>query len=70
VATLTASTESTVTLTVTEGKHRMVRRMLFNCGHPVTKLKRVEFGGVELGELEAGEFRYLTEKELEWLDQI
>ncbi|KAJ1630375.1 pseudouridine synthase [Pavlovales sp. CCMP2436] len=35
-------------LSVTEGKHRMVRRMLANAGHPVEALHRVRFGAVEL----------------------
>jgi pseudouridine synthase len=33
---------------VTEGKHRMVRRMLANAGHPVEALHRVRFGAIEL----------------------
>lgn len=43
-----------VTLTVFEGKHRMVRRMLANLGHPVLALHRVRFGEWELGELAPG----------------
>lgn len=35
-------------LSVTEGKHRMVRRMLANAGHPVEALHRVRFGAVVL----------------------
>ena len=40
-----------VRLCVTEGKHRMVRRMLGACGHPVTRLHRVRYGEVRLDEL-------------------
>jgi 23S rRNA pseudouridine2605 synthase len=57
---------STVTLTVSEGKHRMVRRMLANCGHPVVDLKRDRMGMIELGSLAAGSVRDLTKEELAW----
>ena len=46
-----------VTLIVTEGKHRMVRRMLANAGHPVKALRRVAFGPVVLGDLAPGSCR-------------
>lgn len=61
---------SHITLTVTEGKHRMVRRMLANCGHPVLELKRQRHGGIHLGDLPEGQFRDLTEDELEWAQQV
>lgn len=61
---------SQITLTVTEGKHRMVRRMLANCGHPVLELKRQRHGGIHLGDLPEGQFRDLTDDELEWALQI
>ncbi|GMI52340.1 hypothetical protein TeGR_g10004 [Tetraparma gracilis] len=51
---------------VREGKHRMVRRMLANAGHPVEELERVSFGGVELGDLAEGEFRFASEEEMGW----
>jgi 23S rRNA pseudouridine2605 synthase len=59
-----------VTLVVTEGKHRMVRRMLANVGLPVTDLHRVRFGEVRLGTLAPGELRSATEQELVWLLQL
>lgn len=46
-----------VTLTVTEGKHRMVRRMLHNAGASVVDLRRVAYGPVLLGDLGVGAFR-------------
>jgi pseudouridine synthase len=39
---------STFSLVVTEGKHRMVRRMLANCGYPVLDLHRVRIGQIHL----------------------
>lgn len=56
----------TLTLTVTEGKHRMVRRMLANVGHPVLKLERLRFGALDLGDLAAGAWRPATASEAAW----
>jgi len=61
---------SDVRLVVKEGKYRMVRRMLANCGHPVVALRRLRHGKVELGDLEVGEFRHATEEEIEWAKSL
>ncbi len=53
-----------VRVAVTEGKHRMVRRMLHNAGASVLALHRVRFGGVELGDLEVGAWRALSAEEV------
>jgi 23S rRNA pseudouridine2605 synthase len=60
---------STVTLTVTEGKHRMVRRMLANCGHAVVALTRERLGGITLGDLPVGTSRPLTAEENKWAEK-
>ena len=59
-------TYSDVKLTVKEGKYRMVRRILANCGHPVVALQRLRHGNVELGGLKVGELRHVTEDEISW----
>jgi 23S rRNA pseudouridine2605 synthase len=51
-------------IVLTEGKKREIRRMLAACGHEVVSLKRLRFGGVELGDLKQGEWRYLTRGEV------
>jgi 23S rRNA pseudouridine2605 synthase len=56
--------ESHLTLTLTEGKNREVRRLLEAIGHPVTRLRRVEFGGVGIGELKPGEWRRISAAEI------
>lgn len=58
---------SEVELTVTEGKHRMVRRMLHNIGHSVVALRRIRFGAVALGDLDAGAWRPATDSEVSGL---
>jgi 23S rRNA pseudouridine2605 synthase len=65
-----AESLSQVTVRVSEGKHRMVRRMLKNCGHAVVDLKRIKFGNIELGNLEVGSTRYLHEAELKWAKKL
>jgi len=53
-------------LVVSEGKHRMVRRMLFNAGYPVAELRRERHGRVTLGDLDVGRFRELNGEEESW----
>ncbi|WP_017415938.1 pseudouridine synthase [Clostridium tunisiense] len=50
-----------------EGKNRQVRRMCDAIGHPVIALKRVSIGSINLGSLPKGKWRFLSEKELEFL---
>ncbi len=59
-----------VTLTVREGRHRMVRRMLHNAGFSVLELSRVAFGTVVLGDLPEGEARPVVGEALAGLQAI
>lgn len=63
----TTKENSWIELTVTEGRNRLVKRMCMAIGHPVSKLKRVEFAGIKLGNLKPGEYRALTAREVERL---
>ena len=54
-------------LTLHEGKHHEVRRLLDAVGHPVSKLKRVALGPLTARGLEPGEFRHLTASEVRQL---
>lgn len=56
--------ESHLRLTLIEGKNREIRRLMDALGHPVTRLRRVQFGGVELGDLEPGKWRPVSQAEL------
>jgi 23S rRNA pseudouridine2605 synthase len=56
--------ETHLVLTLTEGKNREVRRLLEAVGHRVTRLRRVQFGGLELGTLGPGEWREVSPAEL------
>ncbi len=48
-----------LTLVMTEGRKREVRRLMYAWGYPVVNLKRVRFGPVELGRLPTGEWETL-----------
>jgi pseudouridine synthase len=54
-------------LVVAEGRNRLVRRMCEHLGHPVLRLVRVAYGGLELGRLPAGKFRELLPDEVDLL---
>lgn len=54
-------------ITIHEGRKRQVRRMFDHMGHTVIRLKRVKTGGLVLGELAEGSYRYLTSQEVELL---
>jgi 23S rRNA pseudouridine2605 synthase len=56
--------ESHLTITLTEGKNREIRRLLDAVDHPVTALRRVRFGGLELGTLAPGKWRTVPAAEL------
>lgn len=58
-----AEANSWIDLTIHEGRKHQVKRMLEAVGHPVLRLKRVRFGPLMLGDLEPGQFRYLTDRE-------
>ena len=51
-------------LSLHEGKHHEVKRLLEAVGHPVSKLKRVAVGALTTRGLEPGEFRHLTPREV------
>ena len=54
-------------ITIHEGRNRQIRRMAQSAGLTVTRLKRVAEGGLTLGDLKPGEWRRLTEAELQQL---
>jgi pseudouridine synthase len=51
-------------ITITEGRNRQVRRMVEALGAKVLKLVRTGIGGIEIGGLEIGKYRELTEEEI------
>ena len=59
----TAEANSWVEIMIHEGRKHQVKRMFEQIGHPVIRLKRIQFGPLNLGNLQPGQTRYLTDKE-------
>ena len=49
-------------LSVFEGRNRLIRRMVEHFGTEVTKLKRIEYAGLNLKGVKVGRWRYLRQK--------
>ncbi len=65
---LETTKESTkLTITITEGRNRQVRRMFEAIGLEVCFLKRIKIGDLTLRGLDRGQCRQLTEQEIEYL---
>lgn len=60
----TANNEAVISITIYEGRNRQVRRMFEAINHPVTRLKRISFGGILLQNLKRGLTRNLTKEEV------
>ncbi|MBQ3494497.1 MAG: hypothetical protein IJA69_03695 [Clostridia bacterium] len=59
-------TQNTGYITITEGKYHQVRRMFASTGNKVVELDRVSEGNIVLDKtLNRGEWRFLTDKEIE-----
>lgn len=53
-----------ISIRIAEGRHHQVRKMFDAIGHRVMKLRRVAIGPLELSNVDPGEWRYLTGKEV------
>ena len=53
-----------VEITLHEGRKHIVRRMLAETGHPVSRLVRTDVGPIRLGNLKPGDSRELTTREI------
>jgi 23S rRNA pseudouridine2605 synthase len=47
-----------------EGRKHVVRRMLAEIGHPVSRLVRTDYGPISLGNLKPGKQRKLSQQEI------
>ena len=56
-----------VGIEIHSGKNRIVRRIFESLGYRVTKLDRVQFAGLTKKNLRRGDWRFLTEKEVDML---
>ncbi len=58
---------SRVEIIITEGRNRQVRKMLESIGKTVVFLKRTAEGDIKLGGLTRGKYRFLNDKEINYL---
>lgn len=56
-------------IVLTQGLNRQIRRMCEFCGYDVTALKRIRIMNIKL-DVPLGEWRYITDKELDELNQL
>jgi len=59
-----AGSRALVEITLHEGRKHIVRRLLAEAGHPVSRLVRTQVGPVTLGSLRPGSTRALTTREI------
>lgn len=52
-------------VTIFEGRNREIRKMFEFLGLTIYGLKRVKIGGIELGNLEEGKYRFLSSEEVD-----
>ncbi len=58
-------------ITLTEGKYHQIKRMIASTSNRVTSLERISFAGIPLDrELCRGQWRYLTDGEIELLTEL
>jgi 23S rRNA pseudouridine2605 synthase len=65
-----AQANSWIEISIHEGRKHQVKRMFDHIGHPVIRLKRIQFGPLNLGKLLPGKTRYLTDNEANDLRQL
>lgn len=65
-----AAGSAVLSLLLREGKKREVRRICRVAGLRVLRLRRVQFAGIRLGELPAGQMRPLTPAEIRHLETL
>lgn len=60
----------TISISVFEGRNRLIRRMIEHVGAEVVKLKRVRYAGLNDKDLRVGRWRYLKQKEINDLRKL
>ena len=62
--------KSELGIEIHNGRNRIVRRMFEHLGYEVMKLDRVAFAGLTKKDLPRSKFRFLTEKEIDFLKML
>ncbi len=64
-----AGNVSRIRMVLTEGRKREVKQLCKAVGHPVIKLRRIDFAGISVRGLKPGKWRHLTSEEIQHLKQ-
>lgn len=67
---LANKTATKLRITINEGKNRQIRRMFDGIGREILLLKRIAIGDIKLGGLNRGQFKPLTEKEMQCIGSL
>ncbi len=65
-----AGNHSWFEISIREGRNRQIRRMCEAVGHPVSRLRRIRIGFLDLDGLEPGRFRFLLPEEVAKLKRL
>lgn len=60
----------TFNIVLTQGLNRQIRRMCETLGYRVVNLRRVRIMNIQLGRLKTGDYRNVTEREIEDMNQL
>ncbi len=63
----TEAQSTSIRITIHEGRKRQVRKMFDAIGNPVLNLKRTAYGGLKLGKLGPGKYRFLTPEDIKFI---
>lgn len=61
------ASQTTLEMTLFEGRNRQIRKMCALCDLKITRLTRVALGNITLGDLPVGKWRFLTAPEIDYL---
>lgn len=64
---ITRKTRSIITIRLQQGKKREIRRIFYFIGKKVFALHRFQYGTIKIGDLQSGQWRGLTQKEVNLL---
>ena len=64
---ITRKTRSIITISLQQGQKREIRRIFDFLGKKVYRLHRFQYGTIKLGDLQSGQWRGLTQKEINLL---
>ena len=62
--------DTSMMITIHEGRNRQIRRMAEAIGHKTLRLKRERFGPFTLGDMKSGAWRYINESERAALEKL